>query len=151
MYGLIATAKMNDIDPQAGLADVLARIADMPRRRKFERLPWNWNQKNAALAAAAAYPLSSVNKAHHVTTIARVAAQIGEDEDRLWDVATEMNQEDGLMWVYGPGDGGLTAFTDFGIETLIEIHKADPVRLRRSSNLDSRGRGLHRMLTSGGT
>jgi transposase len=42
MYGLIITAKMNDIDPQAWLADVLARIADLPRSRLPELLPWNW-------------------------------------------------------------------------------------------------------------
>ena len=43
---------------------------------------------------------------------------LGEDEDWLWDVANEMDQEDGLIWVYGPGDDGVMAFTDFGIETL---------------------------------
>ena len=55
---------------------------------------------------------------------------------RLWEAANEMNAEDGLIWVYGPGDDGVMAFTDFGIETLtgiIEIHKADPHLLKRSS------------------
>ena len=42
MYGLIVTAKMNDVDPQAWLADVLARIASHPARRLDELLPWNW-------------------------------------------------------------------------------------------------------------
>jgi transposase len=42
MYGLIVSAKMNDIDPQAWLADVLARIADLPQNRLHELLPWNW-------------------------------------------------------------------------------------------------------------
>ncbi len=42
MYSLIVTAKMNDIDPQAWLADVLARIADHPARRLDELLPWHW-------------------------------------------------------------------------------------------------------------
>lgn len=42
MYGLIVTAKMNDVDPQAWLADVLARIADLPQHRLHELLPWNW-------------------------------------------------------------------------------------------------------------
>jgi transposase len=42
MYSLIVTAKMNDVDPQAWLADVLARIADHPARRIDELLPWNW-------------------------------------------------------------------------------------------------------------
>lgn len=62
--------------------------------------------------------LAPVNKVHHVHTIARVAEMLGEDENWLWDVANEMDQEDGLIWVYGPGDDGVMAFTDFGIETL---------------------------------
>jgi len=42
MYSLIVTAKMNDVDPQAWLADVLARIADLPQSRLSELLPWHW-------------------------------------------------------------------------------------------------------------
>jgi transposase len=42
MYTLVGTAKLNDIDPQAWLADVLERIADHPLRRLHELLPWNW-------------------------------------------------------------------------------------------------------------
>ena len=42
MYSLIATAKLNDIDPRAWLADVLARIADHPASRLDELLPWRW-------------------------------------------------------------------------------------------------------------
>ena len=79
--------------------------------------------------------LSQINKVHHVHTIARLATMLGEDEDWLWDVAVEMDQEDGLIWVYGPGDESVMAFTDFGIETLtglVEIFKADPDLLKRS-------------------
>jgi transposase len=43
MYSLIATAKLNSVDPQAWLADVLRRIADHPARRLNELLPWNWH------------------------------------------------------------------------------------------------------------
>src|SRR5665213_4398570 len=43
--------------------------------------------------------LAPVNKVHHVHTIARVAEMLGEDEDWLWDVANEMDAEDGLIWV----------------------------------------------------
>ena len=81
--------------------------------------------------------LAQVNKVHHVHTIARVAAMLGEDEDWLRDGAIEMDQEDGLIWVYRPGDESVMAFTDFGIETLtglIEIYKADPHLLKRSSD-----------------
>lgn len=42
MYTLIISARLNDIDPQAWLADVLARIDDMPQNRLGELLPWNW-------------------------------------------------------------------------------------------------------------
>ena len=42
MYSLIVTAKINDVDPQAWLADVLARIAGHPASRIDELLPWNW-------------------------------------------------------------------------------------------------------------
>jgi transposase len=52
MYGLITTAKMNDIDPQAWLADVLARIADLPQNRLHELLPWNWKTAAAQKQAA---------------------------------------------------------------------------------------------------
>ena len=42
MYTLIGTAKLNDVDPQAWLADVLGRIAETPQNRLHELLPWNW-------------------------------------------------------------------------------------------------------------
>jgi len=45
-----------------------------------------------------------VNKVHHVTTITRVAANLGEDEDWLCEVASEMEIEDGVIWVYGIGE-----------------------------------------------
>ena len=42
MATLIMTAKLNDVDPQAWLADVLARINDHAIHRLDELLPWNW-------------------------------------------------------------------------------------------------------------
>lgn len=42
MYSLIVTAKLNDVDPRARLADVLARINDHPAAHLHELLPWNW-------------------------------------------------------------------------------------------------------------
>jgi transposase len=54
MYSLIVTAKLNDVDPRAWLADVLARIADHPASRLHELLPWNWCKAREAATAAAA-------------------------------------------------------------------------------------------------
>ena len=52
MYTLIGTAKLNGVDPQAWLADVLDRIAEMPQTRLPELLPWHWKiERKPALAA----------------------------------------------------------------------------------------------------
>ena len=51
IYTLIGTAKLNDVDPQAWLADVLRRIADHPASRLDQLLPWNWKNGTAKLAA----------------------------------------------------------------------------------------------------
>jgi hypothetical protein len=75
-----------------------------------------------------------VNKVNRVTTITRRAEDLGEDEDWLRDVANEMDAEDGLIWVCGAGQDGVMAFTDFGIEMLIElirIYKDNPTQLSR--------------------
>ncbi|OIQ74097.1 transposase IS66 family protein [mine drainage metagenome] len=53
IYSLIVTAKMNDIDPQAWLADVLARIADHPAKNIDDLLPWNWKVQSIPGARAA--------------------------------------------------------------------------------------------------
>lgn len=54
MYSLIASCKMNDVDPQAWLADVLARIASHPTHRLDELLPWNWRSRSSLQRAQAA-------------------------------------------------------------------------------------------------
>jgi hypothetical protein len=64
-----------------------------------------------------------VNKVHHVTTINRVAKDLGENEHWLSDVANEMDIEDGVIWVYSVGEDGMMAFTDFGIENLVDLIK----------------------------
>ncbi|HKR90640.1 MAG TPA: IS66 family transposase [Phenylobacterium sp.] len=51
LYSLIVTAKLNDVDPQAWLADVLARLAAHPAQRLDELLPWNWKRIGHAVAA----------------------------------------------------------------------------------------------------
>jgi transposase len=50
MYSLIVTAKLNNIDPQAWLADVLARIGGHPASHLDQLLPWNWRTINALAA-----------------------------------------------------------------------------------------------------
>lgn len=54
MYSLIVTAKMNGVDPQAWLTDVLSRIAGYPARRLDELLPWNWTTAQSRASAQAA-------------------------------------------------------------------------------------------------
>lgn len=51
MYSLIATAKLNDIDPEAWLADVLRRINDHPASKLDELLPWKWQSQSKRMAA----------------------------------------------------------------------------------------------------
>ena len=51
MYTLLQTARLNDVDPQAWLADVLARINDHNIQRLDQLLPWNWKTDTAKLAA----------------------------------------------------------------------------------------------------
>ncbi len=60
MYTLIETAKLNDIDPQAWLADVLARVHDHAAKRINELLPWNWRPPPRSLKL----PILQPNTAH---------------------------------------------------------------------------------------
>jgi transposase len=53
IYSLIVSAKMNNVDPQAWLADVLARIAEHPARKLDELLPWNWQSRSPLYRRAA--------------------------------------------------------------------------------------------------
>ena len=64
-----------------------------------------------------------VNKVSHVRTIDLVAKDLGEDVDFLLDVALEMEPEDGVIWIYGLDDGSVMAFTDFGVDSLLELIK----------------------------
>jgi hypothetical protein len=64
-----------------------------------------------------------VNKVSYVRTIDLVAKDLREDVDFLFDVAIEMEPEDGVIWVQGLGEEGVMAFTDFGVESLVELIK----------------------------
>ena len=52
MYTLIETARFNDVDPEAWLADVIARIADHPINRIDDLLPWKWRSETPQAVAA---------------------------------------------------------------------------------------------------
>jgi transposase len=52
IYTLVESAKLNDVDPQAWLTDVLARLPDHPAKRIDELLPWNWKRDRQQKAAA---------------------------------------------------------------------------------------------------
>lgn len=56
-----------------------------------------------------------------VFTINYVANILGEDEDWLHELSIDMFPEDGCLHVYGVGEDGVTAFTEFGIECLKQI------------------------------
>jgi hypothetical protein len=51
MYSLTGTAKMNDIAPQAWLADVLARLPNTTTSQVPDLRPWNWQLPERQLAA----------------------------------------------------------------------------------------------------
>jgi len=54
MYSLIVTAKLNNVDPQAWLTDLLGRIAAHPAHRLAELLPRNWQPSRTPASEAQA-------------------------------------------------------------------------------------------------
>jgi hypothetical protein len=56
-----------------------------------------------------------------VFTMGYVASMLGEDEDWLNELSIDMFPEDGCLRVYGVGEHGVTAFTQYGIECLQQI------------------------------
>ena len=61
------------------------------------------------------------NKVYAVTTLARVAQELGESEDLLHDLTDQMDTEDGVIWVYGSDEDPVLALSSDGIECLQEI------------------------------
>ena len=57
----------------------------------------------------------------HAITIRRAAEIFGEDEELLWDLATDMEPEHGRLWLYDTGDQQTVAFTPDGMEYLREM------------------------------
>ena len=139
MYSLIATAKLNDVDPRAWLADVLARIADHPASRLHELLPWNWK---AAQASARRRGRLTVAAPSVVFTIARAAEMLGETVDLLDEIAEQLEPEDGCLWIYDTDDRATLGFTERGIESLKElIARSEAVTVRPTTALSTRGLG----------
>lgn len=63
-----------------------------------------------------------------VYTLPLAAEMLGEDPELLWEVYIDMEPEDGCLSVYGPDDQYIPAFTDFGLESLVDFireHKAN--------------------------
>jgi hypothetical protein len=54
----------------------------------------------------------------YVFTISHVARMLGEDEEWLREISVAMDPEEGCLWVYGVGENGCPAFTEYGIECL---------------------------------
>lgn len=52
LYTLIQTARLNGVDPQAWLADVLARTAEHPVTRLSQLLPWAWRHQKPTLSGS---------------------------------------------------------------------------------------------------
>jgi hypothetical protein len=57
----------------------------------------------------------------HVFTIGRVARMLGQDENRLYDIALDMEPEDGCLTVLDIDDVSTLAFTERGVENLKEL------------------------------
>ena len=51
-YTLIRTARLNGVEPEAWLTDVIARIGSHPINRLAELLPWNWQPPATRSVAA---------------------------------------------------------------------------------------------------
>ena len=57
----------------------------------------------------------------YVFTISHVAEMLGEQEEWLRDISVAMDPEEGSLWVFGVGEHGVPAFTEYGIECLKQI------------------------------
>ena len=73
----------------------------------------------------------------HVFTLKYVAEKLGEEEGWLWDLQVYLEPEDGRLWVYGVGEDGVPAFTDYGIECLEQIIADERAAGRASPKIKS--------------
>ena len=117
---------MNNVDPQAWLADVLARIAEHPVHRIDQLLPWSLAAalgaaKSGSLIVAPTHPSS--RSATSPTCSARTRLAAGRSID--------MFPEDDRLGVYGMGEDGVTAFTEITRFNSLLGAKKFPVPTRR--------------------
>ena len=99
MYSLIVTAKMNDVDPQAWLADVLARIADIPCKSSTSCCPGIGVCSGSRSIRQLDHGRDKLRLHYHPCR-----KNTREDEDWLHEICNEMDPEDGRLTVLGPGE-----------------------------------------------
>jgi transposase len=117
MYSLIVTAKMNDIDPQSWLADVLARLPNIFCIQVAGTTPLELvRRKRPADDGLMARPT-------HVYTIDYVASLIGENLEFIQEIASNSDNIDygEMIHAYDGTEEGITTFTERGIESLKEF------------------------------
>jgi len=72
----------------------------------------------------------------YVFTISLVAEMLGEDEEWLREIYVAMDPEEGSLWVFGVGEHGVPAFTEYGIECLKQIIIEERALLAQQQNRD---------------
>ena len=73
----------------------------------------------------------------YVFTISHVAKTLGEDEEWLREISTNMDPEEGHLWVIGSGEDQCPAFTEYGVECLRQIIIEERALLARKPNADA--------------
>ena len=129
MYTLIVTAKLNDVDPQAWLADVLARIADHPASRLDELLPGTGSSapvpvRSPDVPQASAKVDDCRSHLHHL-----VAGREATMDDEAF-LRAKLRKLEALF--VGAGTPGEKAAAEAGLETY--PRPAGRTRAQRSSN-----------------
>ena len=72
----------------------------------------------------------------YVFTISHVAEMLSEDEEWLREISAAMDPEEGSLWVFGVGEHGVPAFTEYGIECLKQIIIEERALLKRQQDRD---------------
>lgn len=102
-----------------------ARSADRSARADHRRSGGGRGRQRSGLTAAAIT---------RVYTLPLAAEMLGEDAELLWEVYVDMEPEDGCLWVYGPDDQQIPAFTDFGLECVTDFIREHNANRGRGQN-----------------